>query len=32
MIRPGNMGGFLDGPLGVLGNHDHKSEGLPGIV
>lgn len=27
-----NMGVFLDGPLGILGNRDHKSEGLLGIV
>ena len=27
-----NTGVFLDEPLGILGNSDHKSEGLLGIV
>lgn len=31
MIRRGNMGVFLDGPLGVLGIHDHKSKACPAL-
>lgn len=27
-----NIGVFLDRPLGILGNCDHRSEGLPSIV
>lgn len=27
-----NVGVFLDGSLGILENHNHKSEGLPSIV
>lgn len=27
-----NMDVFLDGSLGILENHDHRSQGLPSIV
>lgn len=29
--KAGNMGVFLDGPLGVLGNHNRKSEAYPAL-